>query len=108
MIEEQILEPILDYYFSVPLELILEPNVKERVGTIGSMKIIIYSNDHNPPHFHVLSNDGKLNVKFTIEHCDLLSGKIDSKNLKRIKAFYSDQKTQIIMKKIWEKRNNSI
>lgn len=32
--------------------------IKERVATVRNMKLIIYSNDHNPPHFHVKSKDG--------------------------------------------------
>ena len=75
---------------------------KERVATIKDLKIIIYSNDHNPPHFHVKSKDLKINAKFSIQDCSLISGEVNSKNLKRITAFYSDPK--MILEKIWSKR----
>lgn len=106
MIEEKILTPILEYYMNAPFELIIKNMIiKERVATIKNMQIIIYSNDHNPPHFHVKSKDNSVNAKFRIDDCTLMSGKMSSKNLKRIKAFYSDMKTQIVMQKIWDKRN---
>jgi len=78
---------------------------KERIGTINDMKVIIYSNDHNPPHFHVKSNDLRINAKFLIENGELLSGEVTTKDMKRIKAFYSSPKTQILLNKIWQKKN---
>ena len=36
---------------------------KEKLGKINDLNVIIYSNDHNPPHFHVISNDKKINAK---------------------------------------------
>lgn len=77
---------------------------KERIATIKNMQIIIYSNDHDPPHFHVKSKDKSINAKFTIENCEYISGSISSKDIKRIKLFHSDIKTQIVMKKIWDKK----
>ena len=46
--------------------LIEQPNYssKERIATIKNLKVVIYSNDHNPPHFHVVSNDYDINAKF--------------------------------------------
>jgi hypothetical protein len=61
---------------------------KERVNKIGDLEIVIYSNDHNPPHFHVKSNDLKINAKFSMDNCNLISGSVNSQQLKRIKAFY--------------------
>ena len=50
------------------------------------------------------SNDLKIDAKFLIENGEFLSGKINSKNLKKIKAFYRIPKTKIILEKIWNKR----
>lgn len=108
---EKILEDLLKEYLILEepiIDLLLQqPNkrLKERIGTIDDLKIIIYSNDHNPPHFHVISNDFKINAKFLIENCDLLSGNIKRKDLKKIQAFYNSPKTQILMNKIWNKKN---
>ena len=107
---EIILEPILESFMNIDFDfenkslLIHNIETKERVATIRKMKILIYSNDHNPPHFHVISNDNTINAKFTIDTCELLSGKIDYKDIKRIKAFHKHPKTVIVMEKIWSKR----
>jgi len=109
---EKILEDILLEYMELDEStieyLVGNPTIKqkERVTTIKNLKIIIYSNDHNPPHFHVLSNDYNVNAKFLIENGEYLSGEISNKDLKRIKAFYLSPKTKIIMEKIWSKKNN--
>lgn len=107
MIEEKILTPILEHYFNVASIKNLEKGIiiKERIETIRNMQIIIYSNDHNPPHFHVISKDKKIDAKFKIENCEFLSGQIESKDLKRLKAFFNDMKTKIVMKMVWDKRN---
>ena len=78
--------------------------IKERVATIRNMKLIIYSLDHDPPHFHVQSNDMSINAKYSISDCSFLSGSIDTKDDKRIKAFYEDPKVKAIFKRIWDKR----
>jgi hypothetical protein len=102
--EEQILTPILELYFNAPLELLLQKNsIKERIATIRNMQIIIYPNDHNPPHFHVVSKDKTVNAKFTLNDCKFISGSISNKDLQRVELFYSDVKTQIVMEKIWGK-----
>jgi len=99
----KILEPILNNYFS---SIDFTNTEKERIATVRNMQIIIYSNDHNPPHFHVKSKDGSIDAKFKIEDCSLLKGEISNKEIKKVESFYSDPKTKIIMQKIWNKRIN--
>ena len=84
-----------NYNDAVIDELLLEPNLvkKERVAKIDDLEII-YTNDHNPPHFHVKTKQNNIDAKFSIETGGYLSGEIDSKNLKRIKAFYLSPKNQ--------------
>jgi hypothetical protein len=65
-IEEIILLPIIEYYINVDIESIEKGLIKERVITIRNMEIIIYPNDHNPPHFHVKSKDNEIDAKFLI------------------------------------------
>ena len=106
----KIFEDLLRSYFSMSdmeIDQILRYNFvpKERITTINDMKVIIYSNDHNPPHFHVKSNDLRINAKFLIENGELLSGEVQSKDLRRIKAFYLNPKNQILLNKIWSKKN---
>ena len=106
-----ILTPILEYYFNIPNIDKIEKGliIKDRFETVRNMQIIVYSNDHIPPHFHVKSKNGEINAKFKIENCEYISGKIENKDAKRIKAFYNDVKTQVVKDKlmaIWNKRNN--
>ncbi|MDD2257148.1 MAG: DUF4160 domain-containing protein [Bacteroidales bacterium] len=109
-IMERIVSDLLSYYLGLD-EISLEKHLnavnlatKERVKVIDDLEVVIYSNDHNPPHFHVKSRDMKINAKFSIENCELLSGEISSKNLKKINAFYRSPKGQLVMEKIWNKR----
>jgi len=109
-IMEKILKDLLAYYLGLD-DFSLERHLKstslgskERVETINNLEVIIYSNDHNPPHFHIKSKDLKIDAKFTIDKCELLSGEIDSKNLKRINAFYQSPKGKLVLESIWNKR----
>ncbi len=101
---------VLQIYFNydddIIDELLIEPNLvkKERVTQVDDLEIIIYTNDHNPPHFHVRTKERNVDAKFSIETGEYLSGEIDSKNLKRIKAFYLSPKTKILLEIIWNKR----
>lgn len=105
---ENILTPILEHIFSFYSDDDSQGNIylsrKERVGTTGNMIIHIYSNDHDPPHFHVFSRDNKINAKFTIESCELISGNISSRDLKKIVTFYNHPKVLLAMQAIWNKR----
>ncbi|HNU47549.1 MAG TPA: DUF4160 domain-containing protein [Bacteroidia bacterium] len=86
--------------------LLIDPNrvEKERVIKLDDLEVLIYSNDHNPPHFHVKAKGKNIDAKFLIETGEFMKGEIDSKNLKRIKAYYMSPKTKIIMQLIWDKR----
>ena len=107
---EKVLSDILQIYMNYDdsdiEELLIEPNLakKERVDKIDGLEVIIHSNDHNPPHFHVKTKDKKIDAKFLIETGEYISGEIDSKNLKRIQAYYNSPKTKIVMQIIWSKR----
>lgn len=109
---QNVLRNLLCYYLNlddseVDLTL-LQPNlgIKERVDTIDNLQVIIYSNDHDPPHFHVLTKDLRVDAKFKIENCELLSGTIGAKDLKKIRAFYLSTKGRMILETIWKKIHN--
>ncbi|MFC4740367.1 DUF4160 domain-containing protein [Flavobacterium ponti] len=105
-IEEIILTPILERYFSDDPNILQGIETRERIGTLGNMQIMIYSNDHNPPHFHVKSRDRTIDAKFKIENGEYLSGTIDTKGIKRINAFFNDIKVKSRMEAIWNKKIN--
>jgi len=108
---EKILSSEIGYFMSMTDEQlekhIADSRIKERVENFGAYAVYIYSRDHNPPHFHVVAKDGSLNARFRIEDGTLMSheGDLRSGILKRIKVWYYDIKTQVVLKKIWNKRN---
>ena len=112
-IMEKVLADLLKYYLGLDdrsLELHLKDAnsaTKERVATIEDLQVIIYSNDHNPPHFHVKTKNLNIDAKFKIEDCELISGEIASKDLKKIKAFYLSSKGKMVLELIWNKRNQN-
>ena len=77
--------------------------VKELVGTIRNLKIEMYPNDHNPPHFHVRTNCGTIDARFKLEDGSLISGVVDQKDFKRIQAFYKDAR-----KELWKYWNEKV
>lgn len=77
--------------------------IKELVGRIRNLKIEIYSNDHNPPHFHVKSNDNSINATIRLDNGELLQGSINSKDKKRIQKFFEDDFNKKLMKNMWNK-----
>lgn len=89
-INETVVNSLIGVYFT-----------KKQVAKIRNMKIEIYANDHNPPHFHVKSNDLSINATFRLDNCSLINGQLSSDDLKRINAFYNDTYTQSIMRKMW-------
>lgn len=110
-IMEKILTDLLTYYLSLD-DISLEKHLKEvntatkeRLTTLDDLQVIIYSNDHHPPHFHVKTKDLNIDAKFKIENCELLSGSISNKDLKKIRAFYLSPKGKIVLTSIWNKRN---
>lgn len=109
-ITQRILTDLLKYYLGLDeksLELHLKEvhtATKERVTTIDDLQVIIYSNDHNPPHFHIKTKSLRIDAKFKIEDCELINGEIGLKDLKKIKSFYSSPKGKMILELIWNKK----
>lgn len=103
----KILSDLLDFYMTQDIEelnLIQSKGIiKEEVDRVRQMSVIIYTNDHNPPHFHVKSKNGDVDAKFRIDNGEYISGTISGKDLKRIEAFYLSDKAQIALKSVWNK-----
>ncbi len=55
------------------------------VETIGNIRIVIRTADHNPPHVHAISPDG--DAKIAIETGEILFSAMKSKPLARAKAW---------------------
>ena len=109
-IYQKILAEVLQTYMNLSdaeIERLLQDPalvIKERIKKIGDLEVLIYSNDHNPPHFHVKTRDRNIDAKFSILTGEYMSGEIDAKSLKKIKAFYHSPKTQLILTNVWNKR----
>jgi len=75
----------------------------QMLDKIGRLKIVIYPNDHNPPHFHVKTEH--YNLRFTSETCDPILNKgkypIRSVDLKAIKHWHAENKSYLA--DIWDK-----
>jgi hypothetical protein len=77
---------------------------KELIEVINNLRVEIYSRDHNPPHFHITSNDNVINAKFLIKDCSLYEGSIGRKDKKKVEEWYNHIKTQLILQQVWDKR----
>jgi len=60
------------------------------------MKVEIYSNEHSPPHFHVLSSE--IDASFRIDNCTLLAGRVRNSDYKKILYWYKHTRSMLIKK----------
>jgi hypothetical protein len=70
------------------------------IGYIGAFMVMVFRNDHGPPHFHVFGNE--FSAKFSIADMQLLSckGKIKRRDIKAIEEW--GQKHQVELYLNWE------
>lgn len=67
--------------------------IKKFIASTWSMRVVIYPNDHQPPHFHLIDKqkwfDARINVE-TLELYSMKHWKISNASLKKIKQFFKD------------------
>lgn len=66
--------------------------IKKYVASAGELQIILHTNDHDPPHFHVQSKQKGYDASFYIDNLELYRenrGKIPRKDIKKIQHFFS-------------------
>ena len=68
--------------------------IRQLVARVNGLKIVINSNEHPPPHFHVTSPN--VNASFSIEGCEKLEGSIRSQDLRKIKYWHQHAKPLLI------------
>ncbi|AJY47036.1 DUF4160 domain-containing protein [Martelella endophytica] len=68
---------------------------------IGNIAIQIYADDHNPPHFHVVTPDHEAAV--LLDSLELMVGSMDRKSLKAALEWARDNKEQLINE--WNRLN---
>lgn len=71
---------------------------RRKVCEIGSLSIVIYPNDHLPPHFHVCG-DG-INASFEIEDGTYMIGEISENHKRKVEKWY--KATKIELMNIWK------
>lgn len=71
-----------------------------KIGEDNWFIYYVYSNDHNPPHFHVQSKDGNVHGRFSIQNFEMLDGNITF-GIKKIKKFLSKHSDEIMAE--WNK-----
>jgi hypothetical protein len=98
--EEQLLNPILIHYLNQPIDAILSGEM-EAVRNRRKSELSIVLVENAAPYFQVFLEKENIKAKFLIENCLLVEGNISPYDHKRIKAFYSDPKSQVILKKVW-------
>ena len=70
------------------------------IGRIGAFDVMIFRNDHGPPHFHVFG--GEFSAKFAIADCVLLSikGRIRRRDIRAVEAW--GQKHRVALYLNWD------
>ena len=61
---------------------------------LGNLKIQMFADDHNPPHFHVSSPDYDLMIR--ISDLSILSGQMRSKDIRKITEWAERNRTRIV------------
>lgn len=98
--EEQLLNPILIHYLNQPIDAILSGEM-EAVRNKRKSELSIVLIENAAPYFQIFIEKENIKAKFLIENCLLVEGDISPDDHKRIKAFYADPKSQVILKKVW-------
>lgn len=81
--------------YKIPFIPVMCPIPAKTVDLINNkIKIEIRTNDHLPPHFHVLIDEQE--AAFTIKECTQLNGNIENKYLKSIKKWYKNNREVLI------------
>jgi uncharacterized protein DUF4160 len=75
---------------------------KELVERIDGLKIEIYSNEHPPPHFHVITSDFK--ASFSLDNCTLIEGDLSTKHRKKILYWFHNQNAKKSLVEVWNRK----
>ena len=67
------------------------------IGQIGAFNVMIFRNDHDPPHFHVVG--AEFSAKFAIANLELLSskGRIRRRDIRDVRAWGRKHQTALYL-----------
>ena len=75
-------------------------DARHLVDKVHHIKIEIYSNEHPPPHFHIVSNEAR--ASFAIDDCrELENSGFSSREIKNIRDWFIHSKEKLI--EVWNK-----
>jgi hypothetical protein len=73
------------------------------IHLINSIKILLYSNDHAPPHFHATYNE--YSILIVIETLDIYAGSLPKKQLKKVLDWAAANQT--FLQEKWDELQNN-
>ena len=101
---DEILKPFEEFLSSK--DYIIEENGKKLlvearglVDRIHGYKIVIYPNEHYPPHFHIIKDNQKL-AAYTIDNCKKINGNLPRNIEAKIVFYHELAKDKLI--KFWK------
>lgn len=87
---------------SIPEFIITGRIEKVLIGRQGKFRFEIHTRDeHNPPHFHVLSKDGSINASYSIETFECIKG-CQKRLDKAIKDWLAREENRKKAKETWD------
>ncbi|MBB1276329.1 DUF4160 domain-containing protein [Pseudoalteromonas sp. SR43-3] len=75
--------------------------MKHLVERLGSLKIEIYSDEHPPPHFHVITPNSK--ASFRLDNCELLEGNLPNKYKRKVEYWFYEKNAKKALISFWDK-----
>jgi hypothetical protein len=72
---------------------------RQLVDRCEGVKIVVYSADHMPPHFHVKCGSGQ--ACFRIDSCERLRGDLAARDERIIRFWHGFHKAKLV--EVWEK-----
>lgn len=67
---------------------------KQRVDRIGKFSVHVRSNEHPPPHFHVIGAD--VNASFTLDDCTFMKGNLSDAEQKLVKKWFEMSRRVVV------------
>jgi hypothetical protein len=71
--------------------------IKRQVDRIGNLRIEIRSDEHPPPHFHIVGPE--IDASYTIEDCSRLNGNLDARKERLLRKWFRGCRSKLIQ--IW-------
>ena len=73
--------------------------IKQLVERISGLKIEIYSNEHPPPHFHVITPNSR--AAFRLDNCEIIEGSLPKKEKRKVEYWFHTMDAKKALIRIW-------